>query len=120
MSAIVESVLPCASTFAISSSLVPCSSLIGVWPPLTGVMSSLHGTEQRKENRVGTQERAEEIRNHCMNRRINDSIDGEVRVVGTPKTGNPTRQEGVGNCLRGDVGEGNGLRQMGKVIHAHT
>ena len=85
MSAIVESVLPCASTFAISSSLVPCSSLIGVWPPLTGVMSSLHGTEQRKENRVGTQERAEEIRNHCMNRRINDSIDGEVRVVGTPK-----------------------------------
>ena len=31
--------------------------------------------------------------------------------------GNPPRQEGLCDCFCGDVGEGNGLRPPGEVVH---
>ena len=36
---------------------------------------------------------------------------------GYSKTGNPPRQEGLCDCFRGDVGEGNGLGPPGEAVH---
>ena len=78
--------------------------------PREQILPDDQGPEQRKENGVGTRKPSQEVRKHCMDRRINDSV-GESSHLFVQESRRTSKTEGAGKASLQSYGVGRNLKK---------